>query len=85
MPFKSGEEWNGNRNGRPKNSEAQELRDALSKVGKEKRKPFLEHCAEKAYQSEAMAIAILKKLVPDLTKDEGIQDLIRTIIIRPKQ
>ena len=64
-PFKSGAEWKGNANGRPKNPEAQELRDALALAKKKMGTSLLENVALRAYKSDPLAIAVLKKILPD--------------------
>ena len=42
------------------------LYKALEKVEKRKGKKFLEHYVEEAYKDRAMAIALLRKIIPDL-------------------
>ena len=66
MTFKAGQ--SGNPNGRPKKPEVEELRKALKATAKEKGEDFLTNYTARAYKSDPMAIALLKKLVPDLTE-----------------
>lgn len=68
MPFTKGK--SGNPNGRPKRPEVEELRQALKAVAEKKDKTFITSYTERAYTSDPMAIALLKKLVPDLTEGE---------------
>ncbi len=84
MPFKSGAEWNGNRKGQPRKPEVQLFRDALVKVEKEKNTSLLEHAVKRAFVEDNVLIAVMKKMLPDLSQDEGLRDLVRTYLVRPK-
>jgi len=64
MPFKPGDP-NINRNGRPKQPEIQELRDALDAAKKDKNKSILEHFVERAYTDDGVLVALVKKMLPD--------------------
>lgn len=64
MPFVKGQ--SGNRNGRPKVPEIEELRKALAKAAKENKRTFLEHLVKRAYENDSVAIAVAKKILPDL-------------------
>ena len=67
--WKKGE--SGNPAGRPKNSDAEELRIALDAAKHlEGDQSLLESVCRRAYRSDALAIAILRKLLPDKTKSE---------------
>lgn len=57
-----------NPKGRPKKPEIDELRQALKIVEKRKRKSFLIHFVERAYEDNSIAIALAKKIIPDLSK-----------------
>jgi hypothetical protein len=45
----------------------EELRQAINTVEKRKRKKLLEHFISRAYKSDKVLIALLKKFVPDIT------------------
>lgn len=57
----------GNPNGRPKRPEIEELRLALSKAAKENGRTFLQHLVDRSYKNDTVAIALAKKLIPDLS------------------
>lgn len=63
--FLSGKDWNGNKNGRPRQPEVEELRVAIGEVEKEKKLKLLKHAIERAYVSDPVLIALLKKILPD--------------------
>ena len=65
-----------NPNGRPKNPEAEELRQALLKATKKHNKSFLEHFVDRAYKSDTVAIALAKKILPDQVESDIIGDII---------
>ncbi len=75
--FPKGDNWNGNRNGRPKNPEVEELRIALKQAAKEQKKTFIKHFVDRAYRDDTVAIALGKKILPDKMEGE-----MRDIIIR---
>ena len=58
----------GNPKGRPKKglTEGDMLLAAIDKMEKFKRLSILEHLVDRAYENDAVLIALLKKLVPDL-------------------
>jgi len=60
----------GNPLGRPKNPEIQLLRDALEMAKKEKGINLLNNIVLRAYESDTLAIAILRKLIPDMTHND---------------
>lgn len=80
-PKKIGHRWQkgetGNRNGRPKNPEVEELRIALRQAAKEQKKTFIKHFVDRAYRDDTVAIALGKKILPDKMEGE-----MRDIIIR---
>ena len=55
----------GNPVGRPKNPEIQELRDALQKAAKEHDETFIESVVKRAFRDSNLAVAVLRKLLPD--------------------
>ena len=75
MPFQKGNPY-GNRNGRPKKPEIEELRKAIKCVEKKKRKKLLVHFVERAFSDDKVLVALGKKIVPDLSAidaDIGVQ------------
>jgi len=64
----------GNPNGRPKKPEIEELRKAIKSVEKQKKKKLLQHFIERAFKSDAVLVATIKKLIADKTQVEGILD-----------
>ena len=63
----------GNPNGRPLGSgEMGLLREAVSTVEVKKKKTLYTHFAERAYLSDTVLIAIVKKFVPDLKSFESL-------------
>jgi hypothetical protein len=59
----------------------QKLLDALKIVENEKGKSFLVHFVREAYFQKEMAIALMKKLVPDLVSGEGFENKNITVIV----
>lgn len=70
MPFKKGQ--SGNPKGRPQKGKAEtdELRKAIKLVEGRKKKKFLIHVIERSFENDQVAIAVLKKLIPDLRYSE---------------
>ncbi len=60
----------GNPKGRPKRPELEELRKALDAAKKTHNKSLLEHFAERAYENDAVLIALAKKVIPDKVSAE---------------
>lgn len=57
--------------GRPKGSAyMDELKQAIKEVEKEKKKSLFKRVIERAYISDSVMIAVLKKFVPDKVKQE---------------
>jgi hypothetical protein len=84
MTFQKGHKIVGNRDGRPKGSKnkiSQKLIDeflsAIKEVEEDKKvsegKTFFKHIVSRAFRNDAVAIALLRKLVPDQTFN--VQDL----------
>jgi len=66
MAFKPGDP-NINRAGRPKNAEIDQLRRALETEGIARGQDFWTTVAKKAFVHDKIMVAVLKKLIPDLT------------------
>lgn len=63
----------GNPTGRPQgavNKELTELKGAVNNVGKSKRKSIFRHFVERAYDSDNVLIALMKKIVADVKFEE---------------
>lgn len=71
-----------NPNGRPRRPEIELVREAIAETEIEKKKSLWKHLVEQAYVDNSVLTALAKKFVPDLTKDEGMQDIVRTILLR---
>lgn len=69
-PHRWGKGETGNRHGRPRVPEVEELRIALQKAKKENNKSFLEHFVQRAYRDDTVAIALAKKILPDKLETE---------------
>lgn len=80
MGFGSGKTWIGNKNGRPKKPEIEELRIAIKQVESEKKQKFLRVFVEKAFADKSYAIALINKLVPDLKSVEGKMEVQQKIL-----
>jgi hypothetical protein len=79
-PFKPGQ--SGNPKGRPKNPEAQILRDALESAKKEhKGLHLITHAVKQAYVDNKMCAEILKKILPDKVELEDVSDNVERIIL----
>lgn len=72
--------------GRPKgsvNKEKAELFAALKAAAQKKGLTFLKSYVERSYKSDPMAIALLKKLVPDLTEN-NLHDFDINLVVMSK-
>ena len=69
-PFQKGNK--ANINGRPKGSVdfIAEMKRAIRTIGKEKGISLIEHAIQKAYTNPQVLIAMLKKIVPDMTQSD---------------
>lgn len=72
MTFKSGAEWNGNRNGRGEGKFQKAFREAIAQVEQKKGKSLLVHLVEQAFVDNAVLVAVGKKILPDLSEGEFI-------------
>ena len=63
--WKKGE--SGNPKGRPRKPEIELLREALEKAKNKYGKEFLEHFVDLAYKNDNVAVALARKLLPDMT------------------
>ena len=61
-----------NPNGRPTagNAFVEQLRDALDVVGKKKGKSLMQHAVEEAYRDNVVLVALMRKLIPDLSETD---------------
>lgn len=71
MPFVKGDPKI-NRNGRPTGvkSEKTKLLEALETEGKNRSQDFYEKVAKAAYDDKGVMVAVLKKIVPDMSHNE---------------
>lgn len=69
MAFKKGQ--SGNPKGRPKSPEVEELRAAIREVEKGKKTKLLKHFVKKAYEDNRVLIALMKKILPDISQSSG--------------
>ena len=69
MVFQKGQ--SGNPKGRPKKPVLEKLEAALKKEGKNQGITFFQHVASRAFQDDGMAVAVLKKILPDKKSVEG--------------
>lgn len=83
--FPKGKDWNGNRKGRPRKPEIAALREAIAEVEKEKKMSLYKNIVLRAYKSDPMMIALMKKLLPDKIAGEGFGDTNIYNIIREIQ
>jgi hypothetical protein len=62
-----------NTHGRPPAGKAfvEQLRDAITKVAKKKGRTLMEHAVERAYVDDMVLVALMKKLLPDLSETEN--------------
>ena len=71
MVWKKGQ--SGNPSGRSKGvpSELEKLREAAARVEKKTGKKLYDHFIERAYENDAVLIALCKKFIPDLKQIDG--------------
>jgi hypothetical protein len=70
----------GNPFGRPKSPEREELRKALEYAQKTQDKSFLQHFVNRAFENDAVAIALAKKLLPDLEEKDLTPDTLSALM-----
>jgi len=71
MAWKKGQ--SGNPGGRPAGAgskELKELKEAVKAAGKTKRKSIFKHFVERAYKSDNVLIALMKKIIADVRFEE---------------
>lgn len=59
-----------NPHGRPKAPEVEELRIALKAAKEKNNKSLIDHFVERAYSNDKVLVAVMKKLIPDITLSE---------------
>lgn len=81
-----------NRKGVPRKPEIQKFREALEKVETEKGMDLLEHAIRTAFEDKTVLIAVIKKILPDLSAVDvesftlaDLMDVLRTGMTGPKQ
>lgn len=72
-----------NPRGRPKDSAITELKFALSQFKHTHNKTYIQMAIEKSVDDSALMVAILKKILPDLTEDKSMVQAIKTYLIFP--
>ena len=77
--WKKGE--SGNPNGRPRKAEIDNLRRAIEEGEKKHGKSLFKHAVDRAFTNDTVLIALLKKLVPDMTHIEDERELQKIINI----
>ena len=73
-PFKKGVSGNPAGRGKGALDMVNELRKSLERVGKKKKKSFIDHFVETAYEDNSVLVALGKKVLPDLLRQENPQD-----------
>ena len=63
--------YSGNPKGRPNKPEVEQLREALERAKQKRGKDFLDHLVDRAYESDTIAVALGKKVLPDLKAVEA--------------
>lgn len=76
MAFVKGQ--SGNPSGLPKGKKHhysyKRFEEAIKQVEKDKQKEFFVHVIERAYKSDKVLVAVLKKLIPDMPPTSGLPD-----------
>ena len=80
----SGNGKSGNPLGGPRKPEIEMFREAIAEVEAEKGTTLLKHAVEQSFKSEAVLIALLKKILPDKIEDDRLKELVRTFLVRSK-
>ena len=75
MPFKKGQ--SGNPNGRPKRGDTmvEQLEKAINEVEKAKKRKLFNHFVRQAFEDNAVLIALMRKIIPDMKHIEGDMNL----------
>lgn len=71
--FEAGTNWKGNANGRPRVPEIEIFRTAMDKLTKEKKIGLIEHAVRQAYDDTNVLVAVLRKVLPDLSIQKNDQ------------
>lgn len=58
---------------------------AMKEVEVTERKTLMKHTVEQAFKNPDILKAVLNKMLPDLSKDEGIENMVRTFLIRSSE
>lgn len=58
---------------------------AMKEVEGLERKTLMKHTVEQAFKNPDILKAVLNKMLPDLSKDEGIENMVRTFLIRSSE
>lgn len=79
-----------NPNGRPVRAEIKELRKALKEAETEKGRSFIKDYVLKSYDDTPRAVALLRKLLPDLSEGDlgdNAADVLKqiTLVVKPKE
>ena len=68
-----------------KKSYTKELNDSIKRVESGTGKKLLDYAVNRAFASDTVLIAILKKIVPDIVKGEGFESTLNNFVVNLKQ